>query len=166
MGRCFAVDMETPEKATDSDRTQLDDLGLVRMTEEACWTFLERHHLGRVAVVDFGRPVVYPVNYGLDGRRVVFRTAPGTKLISAALGGPATFEVDEADPLFESGSSVMVHGHLREITEPGERARLLQLPIRPWAPGARDHVVCVEPERVSGRQISVTVADALAVDGG
>lgn len=130
-----------------------DDFGLVRMTEDACWRFLERHHLGRVAIIQFGRPVVYPVNYAIDGGRVIFRTAPGTKLIWALRGGAATFEVDEADPLRQGGSSVMVHGHLREITEPGERARLLQLPIRPWAPGARDHVVCVDPERLSGRRI-------------
>jgi len=29
----------------------------------------------------------------------------------------------------------------------------MQLPLAPWAPGAKDHVVCVEPEFVSGRRI-------------
>lgn len=158
--------MEPPEPAIRSDRGRFDDLGLVRMTEDDCWRFLDQHHLGRVAIIEYGRPLVFPVNYGLDGRRVVFRSAPGTKLITASLGGPATFEIDEADLLFESGSSVMVHGHLREITDPRDRARLLELPIRSWAPGLRDHFLYIEAERVSGRQIRVSVADALAVDGG
>ena len=150
-----------------SDRAELDQVGLLRLSEEACWRFVERHHLGRVGIIHFDRPLIYPVNYAVDGHIVIFRTAPGTKLVSAALGEVATFEVDEADPLFESGTSVMVHGHLHEVTDPKERARLLRLPLHPWAPGDRDHVVWIEPDWVSGRQIvGRTVADGVAADGG
>jgi hypothetical protein len=157
--------MATPRLG--ADRSEIDVPGLVRLDAAACWRFLGRHDLGRVAVVRFERPVVYPVNYALDGRSVVFRTAPGSKLLAASNAQPAVFEVDEADELFKTGTSVMVHGQIVEVADPDERDRLRQLPIRPWAPGPRDHFVRVEPEWISGRQIVVPdVADALGVDGG
>ena len=157
--------MATPELGADG--SEIDAAGLVRLDTSACWRFLGRHDLGRVAVIRFGRPVVYPVNYALDGQSVVFRSAPGSKLLAASNSQPVVFEVDEADALFKTGTSVMVHGQIVEVTDPEERDRLRQLPIRPWAPGRRDHFLRVEPEWVSGRQILVAeVADALGVDGG
>lgn len=144
-----------------------DAYGLIRLGEDECWTFLARHFLGRVGLVHMEHPMVFPVNYALDGRSVVFRTASGTKLATAAAGRTVAFEVDEASELFETGTSVMVHGTMREITDPGERARLALLPIRVWAPGNRDHVVRIEPRWVSGRRIPLHHHDdGLTADGG
>jgi nitroimidazol reductase NimA-like FMN-containing flavoprotein (pyridoxamine 5'-phosphate oxidase superfamily) len=144
-----------------------DAQGLIRLGEEECWRFLARHFLGRVAVIHLDNPMVFPVNYALDGRSVVFRTAPGTKLALAAAARVAAFEVDEATELFETGTSVVVHGSLREVTDPDERRRLAALPLRSWAPGDRDHVVRVEPAWVSGRQIPMHHHDdGVTADGG
>ena len=141
--------------------------GLDRMSEEECWCFVEQHDLGRVAIVEFHRPLVYPVNYVVDHRTIVFRTAPGAKLVAAALQSHAVLEVDEADRVFRSGSSVMVHGMLHEITEPGEREQVAALPLHPWAPGDRDHFVRLEPDRISGQRITPTgVGDGLGADAG
>lgn len=140
--------------------------GVQRLSEDACWAMLDRHQLGRVALVHFDRPVVYPVNYVTDGRSVVFRSAPGTKLTMSASGAAAAFEVDEADLVFESGASVLVHGHLEAVTDPSEVERLDGLGLRTWAPG-RDRYVRVVPERVTGRRlVSIQPADGLAADGG
>lgn len=144
-----------------------DAYGLVRMSDDQCWAFLDVHHLGRLAVVDQGQPMVFPVNYALDGRSVVFRTSPGTKLTAAALGRDAVFEVDEASELFETGASVMVHGTVREVTDRDERQRLQRLPLRTWAPGGRDHLVRVEPRWLSGRRIPLQGrGDGLHADAG
>ena len=141
--------------------------GLLRLDEDECWRFLERQSLGRVAVVHFGDPMVFPVNYALDGRSVVFRTAPGTKLAFAAQGRAVGFEVDEADELFESGTSVVVHGRLHRVIDRSEVARLDRLPLRTWAPGKRDHYVRVEPSRVTGRRIAPQRReDGMTADGG
>lgn len=147
--------------------TGTDAYGLIRLDEDECWEFLARHFLGRVALVHMGQPMVFPVNYALDGTSVVFRTAPGTKLATAAAGHRVAFEVDEASELFETGTSVMVHGTMRQVTDPAERVRLASLPIRVWAPGDRDHFVRVEPSWVSGRRIPMhQLDDGITTDGG
>lgn len=132
---------------------RLDDQGLIRMDEEACWRFLARHWLGRVGLIHLDNPMIFPVNYALDERTIVFRTAPGTKLRLSAVGVRVAFEVDEATELFETGTSVVVHGSLHEVTDRDELARLRRLPLRTWAPGDRDHFVRIDADYITGRQI-------------
>lgn len=147
--------------------TGYDSHGLVRLDENECWHFLAGHFLGRVGLIHLGHPMIFPVNYALDGRTVVFRTAPGTKVAAAAAGWAGVFEVDEATVLFETGTSVMVHGTLHEVTDPSERTRLRELPLRVWAPGDRDHIVRLEPRWVSGRRIPMHHGDdGLSADAG
>jgi nitroimidazol reductase NimA-like FMN-containing flavoprotein (pyridoxamine 5'-phosphate oxidase superfamily) len=137
------------------------------LDEDECWRFLARHRLGRVGLVDLDQPMIFPVGYVLDGRSVVFRTAPGTKLSLAGVGVQAVFEVDEASKLFETGTSVMVHGAMHEVTEPEERERLSWLPLRTWAPGDRDHFVRIDAHSVTGRRIGHAHAEeGLDADGG
>src|SRR5262245_52003398 len=80
-----------------------------------CLALLATHRFGRIAVVVDGRPVLFPVNYALEGDSVVFRTAPGTKLSGAALGHVA-FEIDGVDDATQTGWSVIVQGVGSEIT--------------------------------------------------
>jgi nitroimidazol reductase NimA-like FMN-containing flavoprotein (pyridoxamine 5'-phosphate oxidase superfamily) len=135
-----------------------------RLTEDRSWDFLARHHLGRIAMERLGEPEIFPVNYILDGRRIVFRAAPGTKLWMARAGARVAFEVDEASELFETGTSVVVHGTLHEVLE--ERDRLAKLPLRTWASG-RDHYLAVDAARISGRAIVPHHDDdGLLADGG
>ncbi|MDZ7676074.1 MAG: pyridoxamine 5'-phosphate oxidase family protein [Acidimicrobiales bacterium] len=150
-----------------TSEAQYDAQGLVRMDEEACWEFLEHHHLGRIAFVRHHRPLVYPVNYVIDDESVVFRTSPGSKLGAALRGSLVAFEVDEADELFESGTSVLVHGRVLEVTEPVERDRLADRLVRTWAPGERDHVIRVQTHWLTGRSIPLSGEDdGLFADGG
>lgn len=148
-----------------SDADALVD-GLERLDEDECWRLLECHGLGRVAIIHFDRPDIHPVNYAVDGRTVVFRSAPGTTLTMSASGATAAFEVDEADALFESGASVAIHGHLENVVEPAEIERLSRLPLRTWSTRA-DHFVRVVPDWVSGRRLVPPLpADGLGADGG
>jgi hypothetical protein len=54
---------------------------------------------------------------------------------------PVAFEVDEATEMFETGTSVVVHGRRHEVTDRDEIARLGRLSLHTWAPGDRDHFV-------------------------
>ncbi|MFI6596593.1 hypothetical protein ACIBHX_10095 [Nonomuraea sp. NPDC050536] len=45
-------------------------------------------------------------------------------------------------------------GHARAVHTPEEMARLIQLPLLPWAPGSRDHYIVVAAEQVTGRRIT------------
>jgi nitroimidazol reductase NimA-like FMN-containing flavoprotein (pyridoxamine 5'-phosphate oxidase superfamily) len=132
---------------TDADGPVVEELDSAE-----CLELLGRNDFGRLGVVlEDGQPDLYPVNYVLDGDRVVFRSLAGTKLDHAALAR-VVFEVDErgADG---GGVSVVVKGVGREITtamDPdSERQRELELetPLR------GDHWVRIVPSQITGRRL-------------
>ena len=129
--------------------------GQVReLTRAECFELLAGGRLGRVAVVDDLGPVVFPVNFVLDRHTVVFRTEEGTKLHAASDGGKVCFEADGTDEAACTGWSVLVRGEITEVTDADEVARLRELPLRPWAPGARDHYARILPAALTGRRIT------------
>ncbi len=155
------------QQARGTIHPQHDALGLIRLSDDDCWRMLSHYSIGRVGVVHGGAPMIFPVNYAVDGRSVVVRTAPGTKLALARFNTPAVFEIDDAFDALETGFSVMVHGTLRSVDDPDECARLQALPLRAWAPGDRDYFVRLVPEWLSGRRIPPHMeADGLGTDAG
>jgi nitroimidazol reductase NimA-like FMN-containing flavoprotein (pyridoxamine 5'-phosphate oxidase superfamily) len=124
-----------------------------------CRRLLAGRHFGRLAIQDFGGPVIFPVNYVLDRDLVVFRTDPGSKLDAATERESVAFEVDAIDAATRTGWSVVVRGALVEVTDPADLERLRALPLYPWAPGAKTRYVGVRPRSVSGRR--VRIPDAL-----
>jgi uncharacterized protein len=125
------------------------------LSREECHTLLGRRHLGRLAFVDREMPLILPVNYVLDDAAVIFRTDEGSKLDAAVRGAPVAFEVDGVDELERTGWSVLARGHAQAVTDPDQLDRLRQLPLVPWAPGAKTHYVRVNADELTGRGISV-----------
>ena len=127
-----------------------------QLPEPECWNLLASVHVGRVGLVVDGRPQILPVNYALDGRTVLFRTAPDTVLNEASMSEVA-FEVDHIDDTTHEGWSVLLQGFVQDITEAiGANAeRIRQLSLVTWAPGTRPRWFQVEPDSVSGRRIRV-----------
>jgi nitroimidazol reductase NimA-like FMN-containing flavoprotein (pyridoxamine 5'-phosphate oxidase superfamily) len=138
-----------------SDDGVLVDAGLELLSEAECLALAARRPIGRVAVSLGALPAVFPVNFCLVGRDVVFRTAAGTKLGAALRGAVVAFEIDDFDAAGHRGWSVLIVGKATEISA-GELAGLEPLPVRPWARGPRDHVVRIKSEFVSGRRITMT----------
>jgi nitroimidazol reductase NimA-like FMN-containing flavoprotein (pyridoxamine 5'-phosphate oxidase superfamily) len=128
------------------------------LTKRECFELLAREHLGRIALVDLWGPIVLPVNFVLDRHTVVFRTNEGTKLDAVSRGPRVAFEVDGTDAPTRTGWSVVVRGEAVEVTDPAELARLRELPLHPWAPGAKHRYVRVLPTVLTGRRISVPAA--------
>ncbi|HEY6311613.1 MAG TPA: pyridoxamine 5'-phosphate oxidase family protein [Streptosporangiaceae bacterium] len=124
------------------------------LTKAECFELLAGEHLGRVAVTDDRGPVVFPVNFVLDRHTVVFRTEEGTKLHAAGRGSRVCFEADRTDQAARTGWSVIVRGEITEVTDPHELARLRELPLQVWAPGARDRYVRILPAVLTGRRIA------------
>lgn len=131
-----------------------EDAALEEITEAECLELLAFHAVGRIAVVSHGQPLIFPVNYILDGRTVAFRTDPGTKLDAATLGRVA-FEIDEFDSLYHSGWSVVVQGVGREVTGDLDAwsQRVTARHLEPWAAGAKEHWVAIASPSFSGRRI-------------
>ena len=129
--------------------------GLERMSREECVALLRAKDVGRLVVVDNGRPLIFPVNYAMDGDAPVFRTASGTKLWAASRS-PVAFEIDEVDSQTKAGWSVVVHGVAQEITafDAGElQARVYGLPVHPWAKGDKPSIVRIAPRLITGRRV-------------
>lgn len=132
--------------------------GLDYIPRDECLRLLQGRGLGRIGVIVAGRPVVLPVNYVVDEGSVVFRTAVGTKFDAAVRGEFVAFEIDDADPQYHTGWSVLLTGVAEEIVDAAEVARAQRLPLRTWAPGPKPHFLRITPVTVSGRRISSDTA--------
>jgi uncharacterized protein len=126
--------------------------GLEELTQRECLQLARRCELGRLAVVVGGRPLVFPVNFALDGGTVVLRTGAGTKL-DAARGGWVALECDDIDRTYHTGWSVLMTGEAEEVRDPSEIARLEQLPIGPWCEGPKPVWLRIRPRAITGRRI-------------
>src|SRR5436305_4502011 len=124
------------------------------MAPEGCERLLAQRNIGRVGSSVGALPVVLPVNYAMLDGDVVIRTAVGTKLDAALAGAVVAFEVDHVDPVYHEGWSVLLQGRATEIVDPDDVERARRLPLRPWAPGARDRYVRIPAEVISGRRIA------------
>jgi hypothetical protein len=82
------------------------------LDDTECRRLLAERHLGRLAIPDFGGPMIFPVNYVLDQDLVVFRTDPGSKLDAATERESVAFVVDAVDEATRTGWSVVVRGTL------------------------------------------------------
>jgi uncharacterized protein len=124
--------------------------GVTILSVHQCWDLLKSVALGRLVTCVNGRPEIFPVNFVVQRRTVLFRTAEGTKLISAAINNHVVFEADEHD--VAEGWSVIVKGVARSLRtdeqiEEAERAGLLS-----WTAPAKTHYVRVIPEIITGRR--------------
>lgn len=131
------------------------DVRWQELTKQECFGLLAGQHLGRVVLVDGHGPLALPVNFVVDHHTVLFRTDGGTKLEVASRGGRVGFEVDGVEEATRTGWSVLVRGEAVEVTDPTELARVRQLPLYPWAPGAKGRYVRILPTLLTGRRIAL-----------
>jgi nitroimidazol reductase NimA-like FMN-containing flavoprotein (pyridoxamine 5'-phosphate oxidase superfamily) len=141
-----------------------DRSGLEIIGEDECFSLLRKAPIGRVAVVVGAVPAVFPVNYAVLDRDIVFATAPGAKLAAAIRGAVVAFEVDEIDRIDHAGWSVVVTGPCEEVVDPVDLNRIARLHLAPWAKGDRERVVRIRTHLVSGRRLSHNGAGAPATD--
>lgn len=127
---------------------------LVALDPDECVALLEQAPWVRVGFITGGAPHVLPVNHLLHDGAVYFRTAPGSKLGTAAAGGRVAIEADGGDEATRIGWSVVAHGHAEIVTEPGVEEQLFALPFEPWAlPDDKGFWVRVEVASITGRRI-------------
>ena len=124
--------------------------------EDSCWGYLASQEVGRLGVSSHDVPEIFPINYVVDADTLVFRSAEGSKLLAATIGGKAAFEVDRWDAA--SGISVVAHGTLRELDDPDEIAYAAALPLRPWVGTIKAHFLCLTVTEITGR--TFTFGDA------
>lgn len=127
-----------------------------RVVEElepgTCWALLAAAEVSRLAVVVDSAPEVFPVNHAVLGRRVLMRTAAGTKLF-AAVDRDVVVEVDGVD---EQGRawSVVAKGTAVEVEDEAARQAVDER-LDVWLETRKDHVLAVEVAEVTGRRFAV-----------
>ncbi|ETW22412.1 pyridoxamine 5'-phosphate oxidase family protein [Mycobacterium gastri] len=124
-----------------------------------CWELLKSVTLGRLVTSVDGRPQIFPVNFVVQRRTILFRTAEGTKLVSAAMNSQVLFEVDDHTAV--EGWSVIIQGRARSLRsdeeiEEAERAQLLT-----WIATEKKHFVRILPDVVTGRRFRFDVPQPL-----
>ena len=125
--------------------------GIEVIDADECLQLLAEEEIGRLAVVIGATPMILPVNYALDGEAIVFRTMPGSRLDVGQ--GHAAFEVDCFDKQRKTGWSVLVTGHLEQVSwyHAKEMERVQQLEVTPWAGGQRNLWLRLRPSFITGR---------------
>jgi len=126
---------------------------LENMSFDECLHALAAKRVGRIALTHRALPVVFPVNYVLDGHSVLLRTAPGTALAAARDEVVVAFEVDDIDEEQQAGWSVLVTGFMRELTDADDVLRADGLHLASWTGDERSHYVRITPARVTGRRV-------------
>ncbi|MGV0850759.1 pyridoxamine 5'-phosphate oxidase family protein [Mycolicibacterium phlei] len=115
-----------------------------------CWDLLSSVALGRLVTAVDGQPEVFPVNFAVQDRTILFRTAEGTKLVSAMINNNVLFEAD--DHTTTEGWSVIVKGSARTLRTDEEIAEAERAQLLPWVGTAKNHYVRIKPLNVTGRR--------------
>jgi nitroimidazol reductase NimA-like FMN-containing flavoprotein (pyridoxamine 5'-phosphate oxidase superfamily) len=137
------------------ERERMQAEHVEELTVAECHRLLAGQHIGRIALVERGAPVIFPVTYLFQDDQIVFRTGDGATLTAAAGRAGVAFEVDAVDEASRTGWSVLARGKAAEVTEPAALASLRSLQLTPWAPGDKQHYVRILPTSITGRRISV-----------
>ena len=122
--------------------------------EDECEELLESHRWGRLAVQVHDHPEVFPLNYAMDGHRIVFRIDRGTKLASLRRHHIGSFQIDEVDEHERTGWSVMAVGPISEVFDTEDIERLDGLGLESWVTSESVHWMRLSPHRLSGRRLT------------
>jgi nitroimidazol reductase NimA-like FMN-containing flavoprotein (pyridoxamine 5'-phosphate oxidase superfamily) len=120
------------------------------LSESECWNLLASVALGRLVTSVEGQPEIFPINFVVQDRTVLFRTALGTKLVSTAINQRVLFEADEHN--VAEGWSVIVKGTARILRTDDEIEKAERAQLIPWTATVKQHFVRIHPQSVSGRR--------------
>jgi nitroimidazol reductase NimA-like FMN-containing flavoprotein (pyridoxamine 5'-phosphate oxidase superfamily) len=120
------------------------------LSASECWDLLASVSLGRLVTSVGGQPEIFPINFVVQRRTVLFRTAEGTKLVSAAINNHVLFEADDHGA--GEGWSVIVKGMARMLRTDEELADADDARLVPWIATLKQHYVRIKPVSISGRR--------------
>lgn len=133
-------------------RTFMEHLGV-----RECWDLLQRTPAGRIGVLVDSAPEIYPVNFAVLDRTIVFRTDGGNKLAGLRKSPAVSFEIDHFDSRERVGWSVLVKGFADTLPSHRRRAAAaLELDL--WTVGDKGTWIQITPYEVSGRRIGRAAA--------
>ncbi|WP_102145014.1 pyridoxamine 5'-phosphate oxidase family protein [Mycobacterium hubeiense] len=117
--------------------------------EDESWRLLSSVAIGRFVTAIGTRLEIFPVNFVVQRRSVLFRTAPGTKLAASLMSDHVLFEADDHNLI--SGWSVIVRGTAELLHTPNEIADAERAQLLPWTAHEKPHYVRITAMEISGR---------------
>jgi uncharacterized protein len=120
------------------------------LSETECWTLLAGAQLGRLVTSVDGKPAIFPVNFAVQNRSILFRTAEGTKLVGAAMNDNVLFEADDHNGV--EGWSVIVAGSARSLRSGEDIAEAERAQVKTWTGTDKTHFIRIRPRSVTGRR--------------
>jgi len=120
------------------------------MSDDECWAELSSLTLGRLATSVDGQPDIFPVNYVVQQRTILIRTAEGTKLASAATNRRVALEADDHDVM--QGWSVVVKGQARVLSSIDDLAAAERAQVLPWIATVKQRFIRIAPVEITGRR--------------
>ena len=122
---------------------------VAELSEDECWGLLASNTLGRIALCAANEIDIFPVNYHADGSSILFRTAPGTKLVELTVENKVAFEIDG----MHGGKawSVVVKGTAKQLESGSEIDEAELASLEPWIPTLKYRFVRITPTEITGR---------------
>ncbi len=125
------------------------------LTDEQCWSLLGSVEVGRLAVAAAGDIDIFPLNFVVDDRSLLFRTAEGTKLVEVVLAGRVAFEIDGYDAERGRAWSVVLKGEAHMLEKWDDIYSAQDTPLFPWNHSPKERFVRIIPYAVTGRRFTV-----------
>ena len=119
------------------------------LAESECWRLLGSAAVGRLVTTVDGEPEIFPVNFVVQHRTILFRTSEGTKLAGTAMNSRVLFEADDNN--LTEGWSVVVRGSARTPQTDDDVREAERAWLYPWTSSPKPHFVRIRPLRVTGR---------------
>ena len=120
------------------------------LSESECWSLLSAMALGRLVTTVEGQPEIFPVNFVVQRRTVLFRTAEGAKLFTVVMNKRVAFEADDHN--VSEGWSVIVKGTARLLNTSAEIQEAERAQLLPWTATSKHRYVRVIPSVITGRR--------------
>ena len=120
------------------------------LSEDESWSLLSSVPLGRLVTILGGQPEIFPVNFVTQRRTVLFRTAQGTKLFSAAMSDRVAFEAD--DHTAAEGWSVIIKGSAHLLSANADVLDAEEAPLLSWPATLKPIYVRVIATEITGRR--------------
>jgi len=134
------------------------DIGITVLPDDECWRLLEGADVGRLAVAVAGEPEIFPINFVVEGRTLVFRTAEGTKLAALSVSSRVAVEIDGYEPDLGQAWSVVAKGIAERLDHFPDIYDAEELPLFPWHSGYKGWFVRIAVTTLTGRRFTVVQA--------
>jgi uncharacterized protein len=127
----------------------MTDAPVTVLSEDESWERLCKVALGRLVTNFADEPEIFPVNFVVQDRTVLFRTAEGTKLFSAVGNRTVVFEADEHN--VTEGWSVIVRGRAQLLKTDADIQKAERAQLVPWVATPKNCYVQVTASDITGR---------------